>query len=174
MELYFKYLEGVQQADKRIEGEKHVGVPLFYLLSLQPWQSFSSSLCFLFILQIIKFILIFLVEHRWIVVIHSPKQVENWHSIVIANYSDNVNECANQVQQPYFLCLNTYLFQWSTPSSTFSHSSSIIIIVRMRMKMNRMNRNYRIVTRQLSRGLKVRHSKYQKIFSFIFFISFHS
>lgn len=28
MELYFKYLEGVQQADKRIEGEKHVCLPL--------------------------------------------------------------------------------------------------------------------------------------------------
>lgn len=31
MELHFKYLEAVQQADKRIEGEKHVSAP-FYLL----------------------------------------------------------------------------------------------------------------------------------------------
>lgn len=29
MELYFKYLEAVQQADKRIEGEKHVRVSPF-------------------------------------------------------------------------------------------------------------------------------------------------
>lgn len=36
MELYFKYLEGVQQADKRIEGEKHVGVPFFSPDSLPP------------------------------------------------------------------------------------------------------------------------------------------
>ncbi|MED6248896.1 Beta-catenin-like protein 1 [Ataeniobius toweri] len=31
MELYFKFLEAVQQADKRIEGEKHVRIHLFIL-----------------------------------------------------------------------------------------------------------------------------------------------
>lgn len=29
MELHFKYLEAVQQADKRIEGEKHVSLDVF-------------------------------------------------------------------------------------------------------------------------------------------------
>lgn len=29
MEMHFKYLEAVQQADKRIEGEKHVGTSPF-------------------------------------------------------------------------------------------------------------------------------------------------
>lgn len=113
MELYFKYLEGVQQADKRIEGEKHVGISLFSLFSLQPWQSFPSSLCFLLKLQI-NFIQIFLVEHRWIIVIHSPKQIENWNSVVITNYSHHVHECANQVQQPYFFMFSvaSYLFEY--------------------------------------------------------------
>lgn len=32
MELHFKYLEAVQQADKRIEGEKHVSIPPFFFL----------------------------------------------------------------------------------------------------------------------------------------------
>lgn len=35
MELHFKYLEGVQQADKRIEGEKHVSI-LFSLPFSRP------------------------------------------------------------------------------------------------------------------------------------------
>ncbi|XP_038160834.1 beta-catenin-like protein 1 [Cyprinodon tularosa] len=35
MELYFKYLEAVQQADKRIEGEKHVRIHIFILHSYQ-------------------------------------------------------------------------------------------------------------------------------------------
>lgn len=52
MELYFKYLEGVQQADKRIEGEKHVSILFFYLPSLlsyqsSPLQSPLFSFCFI-------------------------------------------------------------------------------------------------------------------------------
>lgn len=34
MELHFKYLEAVQQADKRIEGEKHVSMALFFPFTL--------------------------------------------------------------------------------------------------------------------------------------------
>lgn len=34
MELHFKYLEAVQQADKRIEGEKHVSAPFLSFPSL--------------------------------------------------------------------------------------------------------------------------------------------
>lgn len=60
MELYFKYLEGVQQADKRIEGEKHVSIPFFTLPSLLPYQSAPPVSFFLFsffvlLLQIIRY-----------------------------------------------------------------------------------------------------------------------
>lgn len=36
MEMHFKYLEAVQQADKRIEGEKHVSKHLSFFLSTLP------------------------------------------------------------------------------------------------------------------------------------------
>lgn len=34
MELHFKYLDAMQVADKKIEGEKHVGTPAYLLLAL--------------------------------------------------------------------------------------------------------------------------------------------
>lgn len=46
MELHFKYLEAVQQADKRIEGEKHVSISSFIPFShpsLLPSQSVSEA-----------------------------------------------------------------------------------------------------------------------------------
>lgn len=46
MELHFKYLEAVQQADKRIEGEKHVSVSSFIPFShpsLLPSQSVNEA-----------------------------------------------------------------------------------------------------------------------------------
>lgn len=44
MELHFKYLEAVQQADKRIEGEKHVSILFFFPSSSS--QSASNNLPF--------------------------------------------------------------------------------------------------------------------------------
>lgn len=49
MELHFKYLEAVQQADKRIEGEKHVSISSFIPFShpsLLPSQSVSEAFGF--------------------------------------------------------------------------------------------------------------------------------
>lgn len=46
MELHFKHLEAVQQADKRIEGEKHVSISSFIPFShpsLLPSQSVSEA-----------------------------------------------------------------------------------------------------------------------------------